>query len=161
MLSPQHMAEAYARNASIIKLQAAGLGHADSVLQPPYRGNCLNWVLGHILESRNTVLGLLGGEAALDPTVASRYARDSEPIVADGPGIAPLEELLRALDQSQEQISGKLAALSAEDYERETPFISRAMPLSEIIFFMYFHECYHTGQTEPLRQLAGKNDKVI
>jgi hypothetical protein len=25
----------------------------------------------------------------------------------------------------------------------------------------YFHETYHVGQTEMLRQLAGKNDQVI
>ena len=29
------------------------------------------------------------------------------------------------------------------------------------LFFGYFHESYHVGQTELLRQLAGKNDKMI
>jgi hypothetical protein len=29
------------------------------------------------------------------------------------------------------------------------------------VFFQYFHETYHVGQTELLRQLAGKNDQVI
>jgi hypothetical protein len=29
------------------------------------------------------------------------------------------------------------------------------------VFFLYFHETYHVGQTELLRQLAGKNDQVI
>ena len=35
------------------------------------------------------------------------------------------------------------------------------MPLSERIFFLYFHETYHVGQTELLRQLTGVDDKVI
>ena len=34
-------------------------------------------------------------------------------------------------------------------------------PRSEWLFFLYFHDCYHTGQTELLRQAAGMNDKVI
>jgi hypothetical protein len=29
------------------------------------------------------------------------------------------------------------------------------------ITFLQWHETYHLGQLEPLRQLAGKNDKVI
>lgn len=72
MLTAQQLAEAYARNATIIQRQAEGLAHADSVLQLPFRGNCFNWVLGHILESRNTILGLLGAEPAFNPALASR-----------------------------------------------------------------------------------------
>jgi hypothetical protein len=30
----------------------------------------------------------------------------------------------------------------------------------EDIFFLYSHETYHAGQTEVLRQLAGKDDKA-
>jgi uncharacterized damage-inducible protein DinB len=33
--------------------------------------------------------------------------------------------------------------------------------VGEQLAFLHFHEAYHTGQTEMLRQLAGKNDKVI
>jgi len=29
------------------------------------------------------------------------------------------------------------------------------------IFFLYFHETYHVGQTELFRQLAGKDEKLI
>jgi hypothetical protein len=29
------------------------------------------------------------------------------------------------------------------------------------LFFYYFHETYHVGQTELLRQLAGRDDKII
>lgn len=161
MLTPQLMAEAYGRNVGIIQRQVEGLAHAESLLQPPFRGNCLNWVLGHILDSRNTILRVLDAEPALDPAIAARYARGSEPVLGDEPGIAPLEELLRALERSQERLAGKLAGLSAADFEREMQFFTRTMPRSELLFFLYFHECYHTGQTEQLRQLAGKNDKII
>lgn len=161
MLTPQSLADAYGRNIGIIKKQAAGLTHEDSVLQPASRGNCLNWVLGHIVDSRNNVLRLVDAEPALDPAIATRYASGSEPVLTDGDGIVSLEELLAALDRSQEALAAKLAAMTNEESQREVPFFSRTMPLGEVLFFLYFHETYHTGQTEPLRQLAGTDDKVI
>lgn len=33
--------------------------------------------------------------------------------------------------------------------------------LGERVLGLYFHETYHTGQTEILRQLAGVDDRVI
>lgn len=161
MLTPQQLAEAYGRNVGIIKAQAAGLSNADGLLQPACRGNCLNWVVGHILEARNTILGALDAEPAFDPAAAARYARNSEPILADGPGVVPLDELLRTLERSQELLAAKMAALTDEETAREVPFFTRTMPLGNLLFFLYFHDCYHTGQAEPLRQLAGTDDKVI
>jgi len=161
MLTAQQLADAYARNTNIIQRQADGLSHGDSVLQLPFRGNCFNWVLGHILESRNTILGLLDAEPALDPAVASRYARGSEPILADGPEVVPFADLLGALERGQAALTEKLGAVTDEAFARETPFFSRSMPLSDLLFFLYFHDSYHTGQAEPLRQLAGKDDKII
>lgn len=54
------LAQSYRVTHRIIKLQTYGLTHQDSLLQPPVRGNCLNWVLGHILAGRNTTLEFLG-----------------------------------------------------------------------------------------------------
>lgn len=35
------------------------------------------------------------------------------------------------------------------------------MSVAEWLMFFYFHDTFHTGQTEILRQATGKNDKVI
>ena len=40
----------------VVTNQTKGLTHEDSLLQLPFRGNCLNWVLGHCLVSRESVL---------------------------------------------------------------------------------------------------------
>lgn len=34
-------------NQWIIDCQLKGLAHADTLRQLPFRGNCMNWVLGH------------------------------------------------------------------------------------------------------------------
>ena len=50
----------YAGNTWLIKCHTEGLTHDDSLLQPPFRTNCLNWVLGHIISRRNSAMELLG-----------------------------------------------------------------------------------------------------
>jgi len=67
------------RNLGIIKAQTEGLSHADSLLQLPFRGNCLNWVLGHIAANRNTMLLFLGEEAIISEAHAKRYDFDVPP----------------------------------------------------------------------------------
>jgi uncharacterized damage-inducible protein DinB len=44
---------------------------------------------------------------------------------------------------------------------REITVRERKTTVGQRVFFLYFHESYHVGQTELLRQLAGKNDKII
>ncbi len=162
MISPTHMAESFARNVQIIKMQTAGLSHAESLTQLPFRGNCMNWIVGHIANSRNSVLELLGATPALDPERATRYARDSEPITGDGPGVLPLEELIATLEHSQVQLNELLMAITLEELSRQVAlFGGRARSVGEWLLFFFFHETYHTGQTEILRQAAGKDDKVI
>ena len=100
MITTANLTEAFARNVAIIRRQAAGLTQEESLRQPPFRGNCLNWVVGHLADYRDHILRALG----------------AEPVMGEA---------------------------------------------GERLFFWYFHETYHVGQTELLRQLAGKDDKII
>ncbi len=59
MITPANLAEAYGRNVEIIKLQTEGLSQADSLVQLPFRANCMNWIVGHIVTNRHSVLKLL------------------------------------------------------------------------------------------------------
>lgn len=162
MLTPQQLADAFKRNVQIVKMQAADLSHAESLLQPPFRGNCMNWVVGHIVSSRNTVLRLLDQGPALDPAVAARYARDAQPITGLDEAVVPLEQLLAALDEGQARIEAALAAASDEALARELSlFGGSTRSVGAWLFFQYFHDTFHVGETSVLRQLAGKDDKVI
>ena len=162
MIGPSDLAEAFGRNVNVIKAQTDGLTHADSLMQPPFRGNCMNWVVGHIAANRDRVLEALGEEPVMGAE-AARYKRESEPLVeAEGElGILQLEELLARLDAGQERIASALSRIDEEALSHEITRGDRKITLAQRAFFLYFHDCYHTGQTELLRQLAGKNDKVI
>ncbi len=161
MISTQELLEAYGRNLNIIQQQTRGLSHEQCLLQPPFRGNCMNWVLGHIAETRNSLLKTLGEEPMMTPTECARYGHGSEPVCADGEGAITLERLLALLQHSQERLAVALPRLTAEDLQKMVKDHRGQVTLSNRLFFLYFHETYHTGQTELLRQLAGTNDKII
>lgn len=161
MLTPNDLAAAFERNVWIVKQQTEGLTHADSLRQLPFQGNCLNWVVGHITANRDDILELLG-EPPLMAAENERYLRDSEPLRGEAEGVLPLEELLARLEQTQAPLAAALERLGEAGLARELTLSNdRRRTLGQQVFFLYFHEVYHVGQTEPLRQLAGKNDKVI
>ena len=149
------------RNLGIIKAQTKGLSHADSLLQLPFRGNCLNWVLGHIADNRSTMLLCLGEEAIPSEAHAKRYGYNSEPVCGAADDMLTLEQLLVVLEQGQSALTSKLQRISAEELEGKVQSFLGTSTLGQLIFFLHWHESYHTGQTEVLRQLAGKDDKVI
>jgi hypothetical protein len=162
MITPKNMAGAFERNVEIVKEQAAGLSQADSLVQLPFRSNCFNWVLGHLLSNRRTVLKLLGDEQIVDGALVARYEYGSEPVTGEGVGVLPLEQLLSLLDLAQAQIAKRLEEITDKELARPLiVFGTSEQTLGEWLFFFYFHDCYHTGQTEILRQAAGKDDKII
>ncbi len=161
MIQLQEMVEALARNVDVIQRQTKGLSHEQCLLQPPFRGNCMNWVLGHILDTRNNLLMAVGEKPILTDEETARYSHGSEPVCADGKDVISLERMLHLLQGSQERIAHALPRLTADDLAREVRDHRGAITLANRLFFLYYHETYHTGQTELLRQLAGTEDKVI
>lgn len=156
MISADVISQYFGLNYRIIQRQIEGLTHADSLRQLPFRGNCLNWVLGHIVASRNNALILLGETPVWCDEEAVAYVSESEPITS-GENAQRLEKIVEALNRSQEQITAALDRISSTDLET----IAGERTVGEQLAGLYWHEAYHTGQTEYLRQLAGKNDKVI
>jgi hypothetical protein len=154
------MIENYQLTYRIINRQTEGISNAQSVIQPPVRGNCMNWILGHILMERDYVLKLLGVEPVLEAADQERYLRDSAPVIRLEDGL-PFDKLLSLLTISQERIESGLKAISEERLAETDQAGEQCDQVGALIAFIHWHETYHTGQFELLRQLAGKNDKVI
>ncbi len=158
--SAKVLIELYQNNHDIIHQQLAAISHEESLLQLPFRGNCLNWVVGHILGTRGEALDLMGLPGTLSPAEEKIYGYGSEPIT--GPENAcDLMAMVNRLDESLERVIQGLDSLSAAELNKEVSIWRGPMPLIEALSFVQWHEAYHTGQLEFLRQLAGKNDKVI
>jgi hypothetical protein len=160
MITPSSLVKAYERNTRIIEMQAGGLSHADSLIQTEYNINCLNWTIGHIVGYRDVSLELLGAAPVMG-AAADRYARESDPIRQDGPGVVSLDELVAMARRSQDRLAETIGSASAEVFAEERTFGDRTSTVGSRMFFNYFHDTYHTGQTELLRQVAGMDDSII
>ncbi|HDD55523.1 MAG TPA: hypothetical protein ENG59_04710 [Chloroflexi bacterium] len=162
MITVQNLADAYGRNLEIVKLQTEGLTQQDSLIQLPFRSNCLNWVVGHILTNRCNILSLLGAKDLRPEVNLDHYEREADPIQGPGEGVLMLSELLAHLKTTQRGLEKALGAESEESLQRRAPYRDRPeRPVAFWLFFLYFHDSYHVGQTEILRQAAGMDDKII
>ena len=158
-MAAQKLIQSFGITTWLIQAQAEGLSHEQMLLQPPFRGNCFNWVLGHILINRDKVLLLLGEEPLFTQAEAARYKRGSDPVVGSETAVHS-QRLLEAVKTSQSKIEAGLATASAEamavivDVEQNLTVLDRLEGL-------HWHETYHTGQLELLRQLAGTDDRIV
>jgi len=161
MIEPADLVKAFERNTRIIEMQTDGLSHEESLIQTEYNINCLNWVVGHVVQYRDEMLDFLGHERMMSPEVSERYARESSPIVADGPDVVQLDELVELARRSQGRIADVLGSMSHGDFAEERTRGEREFTVGSSVFFNYFHDTYHVGQTELLRQVAGVGDAII
>ena len=161
MIEPAQLVKAFARNARIIEMQTDGLSHEDSLIQTEYNINCLNWVVGHVVRYRDEMLALLGHERLMSPEVSERYARESHPITEDGPDVLQLDDLVGLVRTGQSHIAEVLGPMTQEQLAEERTSGDRTSTVSSRLFFSFFHDTYHVGQTELLRQVAGVDDTII
>jgi hypothetical protein len=134
---------------------AADMTHEDSIAQPLFRANTFNWVLGHILVSRDRVLRLLNRSPILEETETKLYDTGSPPISSDT--AVSLEKLLFALELSQKSITDGLKSVNPQELETITDG-DRNQTVGDRIAGLHWHETYHVGQLEILRQVNGERE---
>jgi hypothetical protein len=130
-----------------------GVSEEEALVPPSPGGNCVNWIVGHLLWSRDAVHTLLGLDRAWPQTigVSDAYRRGSTGFAADR--AIPLGELRDALGRSQAVVLPELERVTPERLlERAT----ETMTVGERLAFMGFHEGYHAGQVGALRRALGK-----
>jgi uncharacterized damage-inducible protein DinB len=159
MISAEHVKKVFERNLWVINRQLEGVTHEESLLQPEFRANCMNWILGHALNSRQAVLYLLEMELVVSKESLSIYQFDSEPITAESEGVIQLGELLDYFEKSDEKFAEGFAKVDEARWHEAIN--DKGTTMWERVEFLSWHEAYHVGQLELLRQLAGKDDKVI
>lgn len=135
---------------TIVGKFAEGLTHEDSIAKPDFRGNSFNWVLGHMLVGRNRVLGLLNQEPVLTAAEVRIYDTGSGPL--DGSTASELSRLIAALEDSLQAITAGLRAAPDDEiaavYNQDS-----GQTVAEHMAGLHWHETYHLGQLEILRQV--------
>ena len=124
---------------------------------PDPAGNCLNWVLGHLVSARNGCLAMLGQDPVIAPEALDRYQRGSAPVT--GPeGAVPPAELLDAFNRAQDPLLAGLSALTDETLAAPAPFSPNDDPnetVGSLLAGLLFHEAYHGGQLGVIRRTLG------
>ena len=134
----------------------ADVSHEESLLSPGSGGNCLNWIAGHLMASRNDLLEVLGKQRLWGKEHDELYRRGSEPITAAN--ARPLAELTQAFRDSHEAVLSSLQAVTPERMAEPAPFSPGNNPdetVGTLLALFAFHEAYHVGQTGVLRRVCG------
>jgi uncharacterized damage-inducible protein DinB len=142
----------------VVRVNTEGLTQEDSLIQPEPAGNCVNFVVGHLLWVYDQALGLVGQQPVLGADALKRYARGSAPLTDPAEALR-LEELLAAWDTASERFIAGLGELTPEMLERLMPGPDSKGELTEtmrsLLGTILFHQAYHAGQTGVLRRIAG------
>lgn len=145
-----------------LRTNLAGISHEQSLIQPQPAGNCLNWVLGHLLTVQQATVELLGQESVIDEARIKHYERASEPLT-DPTEALPFEELLEAWNLATERVDAGLAAFDPGGLGEPAPFSPGNDPdetIGSLLSVICFHQGYHAGQTGLLRRLVGEDNAI-
>ena len=154
-MSLRSLKKLYDVNAYALQMNLKDLTHEESLLQPGGGGNCLNWVVGHVVANRNHILSLLGEPPIWGEADYERYKRGSAPI-HDAATARPFASIVEDFAASQERIRAGLARMTDAKLEEA----SGEETVGDKLAFLQFHEAYHVGQTGLLRRLAGKEGAI-
>lgn len=125
-----------------------GITHEESLLKPGGGGNCINWILGHIIVSRDDMREILEMDKAASEDLLNNYSRGTKTITKEK--AIDFGRLLKIFNDLQEPMEKKIEA---------TDFSTNQEDLKQLTF-LCFHEAYHVGQLGLLRRIAGKSGAI-
>jgi hypothetical protein len=133
-----------------------GITREEALVRPERGGNCINWVTGHIVASRNNVLTLLDHHPIWPKPLAHLYSgRDDSGWTNE---TAADFDIIRAdLARSQKTIMAALDSVDARGLSKRS---ENGRTLAEVLGFFQFHEAYHAGQVGVLRRIVGKQGAI-
>jgi hypothetical protein len=134
-------------NLYAINKNLEGITHEESLVRPT-AGNCINWILGHILFNRDSALTDVGMVNLCDKEFRTLYETEKKSF--NESKALRLDKLLDMFNRSQELL---LEGLLARDYKDDEEKTRNLIGLA-------FHEAYHAGQIGILRRFLGKPGKV-
>lgn len=145
-------------NDYVVTKLTADITAVESLVRPSAGGNCCNWVLGHIVLSRQGSLSLVGRQSAYPKHKFARYSQGTAPLT-DKSEALPWPELAEAFTNLGQILREGLNSLSPEALAAKARFSPLNNPdetVGSLLAGVVFHESYHVGQLGLLRTLIGK-----
>lgn len=136
-----------------VEAHAAGLSQEDSLARPPAGGNSANWILGHLTQVQNQLMGIMGA----DPVwVDQALDRDwNEPVTAADEAL-DFDAMRTAFLASRDPLMAALGRQTAEALAEEIPNpLGGEISREGLLGILAFHQAYHAGQLALARRVAG------
>ena len=146
----EDLATGFMRNTGYLNRQIAATDHDESLRQVD-GVNCLNWTVGHIVHYRNVVLEEL--EASPVEGLGSRYDRESDPVLSDGPDVLGFDTLRRLFQESGEAVADAIRS-SDGNLGRLVMAGDQEVALASRLQFYLVHDTLHVGQADVLAAMA-------
>jgi uncharacterized damage-inducible protein DinB len=159
-MDPQVLAFQFGVGAFVLQRNLVGVTNEESLRAPKPGGNTMNWIVGHVVRTRNQALGLLGEKPLFDDADFETYGAGS----SQTPTTIPLDELKRRFDALGPTLDGALKRSSPQQLSATAPFSPTGNPnetVGTLLARIAFHEAYHLGQTGLSRRLLGKPGALL
>ena len=149
----------------IISANLAGVSQEESLEQPSKAGNCINWLAGHLLTSRDGLCRTLGNTiSTLDDGESQLYKQGSGPL-RNGRAAVDVNRLAAELQNSGHALVTRIQAMSEEELDvliepKMFPVPVESPSIANLLTLFLFHEAYHAGQMGLGRRLLGKDPGV-
>jgi len=131
-----------------MKLNMKDITQSESLVFPANGGNCINWILGHIVLTRDFILELTGNKKLCSDKIQKIYKKGSDIIKEET--AENISSLLKKYNESQEILMKTLSEKNYGDKEE----------LNENLAGLGFHEAYHLGQIGLLRRMLGRESLI-
>ncbi|MCI0613494.1 DinB family protein [bacterium] len=141
----------------VINRNLEGINHRDSLVHPQPEGQTFNWILGHMVKTRNEILELIGKKSLYPKSKFDVYTpKDfSESKALD------LDELKSCFNALQSELEDGIKSLSREKLnEPATLRPDRSDTVGSVLATILWHEAYHAGQLGTMRRVIGKDGKI-
>jgi len=145
-------------NSYVLTRNLEGITHEDSVKSPEPAGNCINWVVGHMVKARNMAMNVIGQQPMWSPDRFDMYGGSGQHPFDPARAI-PLDELIAQFQAIQGPLTDGMKAMSADALSAKAPFSPTGNPdetIGSLLAALIFHESHHSGQLGVLRRVIGK-----
>lgn len=134
----------FSSNERVFQVNFEGITHEES-LKEMYNCNSVNWILGHLVFIRDSILSHLGLPPIAGEGMKEVYGRGV--VKPDMSKVVQLDTLKKMFEESQPLIMQGVEKVKDE-------------VIMERLTSLGFHEAYHLGQIGLLRKMLGKQGAI-
>lgn len=138
-------------NLGLLERMLEGIDQAGSLRPWTDGGSSLNWMVGHLVVSRDGMLAMAGAERLGGDRVEERYRYGTQ--APEHAEALELDALVALLRQQGERLATRLATL--DDDALAAPSDMGDADVRRSLEFLVWHETYHLGQAVLYRRALG------